>query len=488
MGLPDNSLANQKLEDSVFEDERDHVLQTWSTGADVDFSAGVDYQLSLPKSMCFSKAMEDADRLGRTIMQPRAGVALIHQQIDLLSNLEPYCDVLPTTVDAYTRHNRYEEAEVGIAQSHKAGKSLLNGFPIVNHGLKGCKSLIESLSKPVQVRHGTPDARLMAEISLAGGFTSYEGGGISYNIPYSKNITLTESIRHWQYCDRLVGRYEEAGIRINREPFGPLTGTLVPPFISHCVALIEGLLALEQGVKCITLGYGQAGNLTQDVAAIRSLRELGHEYFQQAGFKDYQLSTVFHQWMGGFPEEESKAYGVICLGAAAATLAGATKVIVKTPHEAAGVPTGEANKNGLRATSQMINMLNEQPKFTSLETDQEIEIIKREVRAVMNEVYKLGKGDLAIGTVMAFEQGVLDIPFAPAKANAGKLTPVRDNTGSIRILETGAVPIPKDVLTFHADKVADRSKTEKRTVSFQMVIDDVNAISSGQLVGRPSSD
>ncbi len=38
----------------------------------------------------------------------------------------------------------------------------------------------------------------------------------------------------WQYVDRLTGIYEEAGVPINREPYGPLTGTLVPPCISHC--------------------------------------------------------------------------------------------------------------------------------------------------------------------------------------------------------------------------------------------------------------
>ena len=112
-----------------------------------------------------------------------------------------------------------------------------------------------------------------------------------------------------------MGLYEEAGVRINREPFGPLTGSLVPPFISHAVALIEGLLALEQGCRCITLGYGQLGNLVQDVAAIISLRELAHEAFTAAGYRDYELSTVFHQWMGGFPEDEAKAFSVIAWGA-----------------------------------------------------------------------------------------------------------------------------------------------------------------------------
>ena len=65
--------------------------------------------------------------------------------------------------------------------------------------------------------------------------------------------------------------YEEAGVSINREPFGPLTGTLIPPCISNSVAIIEALLAAEQGVKDITVGYGQCGNLIQDIAAMRSL-------------------------------------------------------------------------------------------------------------------------------------------------------------------------------------------------------------------------
>ncbi len=66
---------------------------------------------------------------------------------------------------------------------------------------------------------------------------------------------------NWQYVDRLTGLYEEMGVSINREPYGPLTGTLVPPCISHAAAIIEALLAAEQGVKNITVGYGQCGNL-----------------------------------------------------------------------------------------------------------------------------------------------------------------------------------------------------------------------------------
>ncbi len=60
----------------------------------------------------------------------------------------------------------------------------------INHGVAGCRMVTSALNAPVQVRHGTPDARLLCEITLAGGFTSFENSGISYNIPYAKNATL----------------------------------------------------------------------------------------------------------------------------------------------------------------------------------------------------------------------------------------------------------------------------------------------------------
>jgi methylaspartate mutase epsilon subunit len=52
-----------------------------------------------------------------------------------LQFLEPSCDLLPSTIDAYTRLNHYEKAAEGIERSVAAGTSLLNGFPAVNHGL-----------------------------------------------------------------------------------------------------------------------------------------------------------------------------------------------------------------------------------------------------------------------------------------------------------------------------------------------------------------
>jgi len=480
-------LRNKKWDLDRFHAMREEVLLGWPTGVEVDLQEALNYHRILPDEKKFNVKLAQAEASGVTLAQPRAGVALIPELIDLLKYLQDQggADVLPTTIDSYTRLNRYQEAQTGIEESRAQGRSMLNGFPAVNHGVGACRRVIEALDIPVQVRHGTPDARLLAEITIAGGFTAFEGGGISYNIPYAKDVPLSRSIRDWQYVDRLVGYYEENGVSINREPFGPLTGTLVPPCISVAVGLIEGLLAAEQGVKNISLGYGQCGNLMQDIAAVRSLKELAREYMDRFGYEDVVVTTVFHQWMGGFPQAESKAYGVISWGAVAAGLAKATKVVVKTPHEAIGIPTKEANAAGIQATKQVLNMLKDQSLPETGELNEEIEMIKKESRALVEKAMELGEGDLALGAERAFQAGTLDIPFAPSRANAGRIMPARDNSGAVRLLDFGNLPFDADIKDYHRAKIAERARAENRQPGFQMVIDDIYAISKGMLVGRP---
>ena len=479
-------IQNKRISDGEFARLRQEVLAQWPTGKDVDLEEAVAYHKSMPESRNFSKKLLDAKRDKKTLVQPRAGVPVIEEHIKLMQYLEEHgeADLLPSTIDSYTRQNRYEEAENGIAESIRLGRAMLNGFPAVNHGVANCRRVIESVNVPMQVRHGTPDARLLTEITYAGGFTSYEGGGISYNLPYCKNIPMERTIRDWQYVDRLTGLYEEMGVSINREPYGPLTGTLVPPCISHAAAIIEALLAAEQGVKNITVGYGQCGNLVQDIAAIHTLQELTDEYLAAYGYGDVQVTTVLHQWMGGFPADEAKAFGVISSGSLIAALSKATKVIVKTPHEAVGIPTMEANAQGLRCTKQVVNMLSDQT-YNDVRLEQEKEIIRQETRAIVNKCFELGGGDIAVGVCRGVQAGVLDVPFAPCRANAGLMLPCRDNDGAVRILNTGNLPFDQNLKDFHQAKIEERAVAEKRKASFQMVIDDVYAIGKGRLVGRP---
>lgn len=481
-------LRNKKWTEEEFLAERKKVLASWKTGSspELDLDKALAFLKSVPEHKNFAIKLANAKAKGsRTLVQPRAGVPVIDAHIELLSFLEAAgADFLPSTIDSYTRQNRYQNAEDGIEESARTGKAMLNGFPGVNHGVEGCRRVYEAVNVPLQARHGTPDARLLAEVIHAAGWTSNEGGAISYNVPYAKSVSIEDTIKYWQYCDRLVGWYEDHGVTINREPFGPLTGTLVPPSISNTIGIIEALLAAEQGVKNITVGYGMGGNMIQDIAAVRSLQEQTDSYLKAKGYNDCVVTTVFHQWMGGFPADEAEALGLISMSSVVASLAGATKMINKTPHESVGIPTKEANASGIKASKIVTQLLAEQKFPESAKLTEEINQIKKEVDCLMEAIYRVGEGDLAVGVVKAFEMGIIDVPFAPSRYNAGLILPARDVEGCIRILEFGKLGFTDEIKEYHQKKIAERAASEGRPVSFQLTVDDIYAVSHGHLVGH----
>ncbi len=481
-------LQNKKMSEEEFLRIRKEVLCGWVTGKDheLNLDKAVAYLKSVPDHKNFAIKLNKAKANGITLVQPRAGVPELGEHIKLLRYLQKCgADFLPSTVDSYTRQNRYTEAQKGLEESMEKHRALLNGFPVVNHGVRNCKKVLESVNVPIEARHGTPDARLLSEIIHAAGWTSNEGGGISYNIPYAKSIPLEVSIKNWQYVDRLVGYYEERGIKLNREPFGPLTGTLVPPAISNTIMIVESLLAAEQGVKNLTVGYGMGGNLIQDVAAINSLYDQTIYYLKKFGYKKMEVTTVFHQWMGGFPQDEAEAMALISYSSTVAALSKTTKLISKSPHESIGIPTKRANGLGIKASKFIVNMLKDQRMDQSVELKHEIKQIKKEVSCLMDAILDVGAGDLAVGVVRAFEQGLIDVPFAPSRYNAGKMLPARDNEGMIRILEFGNLGFNDEIKAFHLKKIQERAKLENREISFQLTVDDVYSVSKGKLIGRP---
>ncbi len=473
------SLKNIRWSEEKFLEEREKVLISWKTGQDVDLNEALQYHHTRPKEKYTSYHLAKAKKDKRTLVAFRGGVATVDGQIELLKYLEDQgADLLPVTIDSYTRNLQFEKAEKGIEESLKKGRSLLNGFPAVNYGVSGCRQIDRKVSKPITTKHGSVDGRLLAEITFAGGFTDFNGGGICFNVVYSKDVSLEKSLHDWQYIDRLIGYYADREIMLHREESGALTGTLMPPCISISVGIIEALLAAEQGVKNMCISYGQGGNLLQDVAAIRSLTNLGEEYLGKYGY-DMVLTAKFDQWMGAFPQDESRAYGVICLGAATAALGGASQTIVKSPHEALGIPTKEANAAGIKATRQVVNMLHGQCYTDSAALKFEIDIIRREVTSILEKVMDLGDGDIAVGVVRAFKCGVLDIPFAPSLRNMGLAMPIRDNEGCIRFFDHGNLPFDKELINFHKTKVAKRKDRLGTKPNYELLINDIYSVSNG---------
>ena len=172
-------IRNKKLSDDEFYGIRKEIMGQWPTGKEVNFDEAVAYHKAMPESKSFSQKLAKAKKERKTLIQPRAGVALIDEHIKLLQYLQDKgeADLLPTTIDSYTRQNRYEEAEVGIKESIRTQKSMLNGFPAVNHGVYGCRSIIENLDTPCNVLNqllqgmntGSLDMELLPQVQQAAG-------------------------------------------------------------------------------------------------------------------------------------------------------------------------------------------------------------------------------------------------------------------------------------------------------------------------------
>jgi methylaspartate mutase epsilon subunit len=481
-----NTFIKGKMPLDVLEEMRKEVLQVWPSGVSLNLQETVEFLANEPRRRNLALRMLEAKEKGETLVQPRGGRLLLQEHLRFLQSLEHdgEADILPTTLDSRTRMGSFQELEAELLSSAEK-RDQVSGFPLVNHGVMGGRQITSQVGVPVQVRYGAVDARLVAETAFAGGFTGIEGGGISVNIPYLKDVPLERSIALWQYVDRLVGLMGEMGIPILREPYGVfMGGALLPPCLSHSIGILEGLLAAEQGVEHLTLGYMQTGNLYQDLAGILTLPELAQAYFQRMGYSQVVLTTVFHQWMGGLPQDESKAYAVIVWGAVTAAMGGANKVMVRSPMAATGFPEAAAVNAGLKASKQGINMIKQQGfgKYSWLE--EEKELLCAETCSILDKVLELGEGNVAAGVIAGFGKGVIDMPFSPSRHNAGRVLPVRDIHGAVRFLETGNLPLPPEVLAFHHARIKERGQKENRMPSYQMVLDDIYAIGKGMLRGK----
>jgi len=475
-------VRDERWEEARFRVVRREVLSRWPTGEAVDLEEAFDYHRALPERRRADLLFARAHAEGRTLIQPRHGDTLVEDQIETLRYIQVHggADILSTEVDAYTRQLKYDLAQQALEESRTAGRSLICGVPVAAYGVREVRRLVEAVDTPSSARMASADARLPKEIFLAAGFT-YVLLGPLQNLAYEKDVSIETLIEHYQYEDRLIGLYEAHGVPVVKECSATLTGTLVPPSIALACSIIDGLLAATQGVRHLVLSCGLLGHLAQDVAAIRLLAELGREYLDRFGHREVIVYTTCSQWMGDFPHNESQAYALVCLGATAAALGGASQVIVKSLHEAFGVPSKEANAASCRATRELLRMLQGQRLDEGTVLRRELDVLRREVRAILDRTLELGDGDVAQGAVRAFAAGVIDVPFSPSRWNAGLLMPARDREGAVRMLDPGHVPLPADLAEFHRERVAERARGEGRTMDYTLVVDDVFSMSRSSI-------
>ncbi len=155
-------MRNKKLTEDEFFRERKEVLAQWPTGKDVDLEEAIAFHKSLPPHKVYVHKLKGAKERGEIYAITGMGKATIEEQIELLTYVERegQADLLGTSVDSFSRQNDYKEAERGIVESRKGGRSVLNGLPLVNHGVAGFRKVIGAVNSPVSMRYGAAICRL----------------------------------------------------------------------------------------------------------------------------------------------------------------------------------------------------------------------------------------------------------------------------------------------------------------------------------------
>ncbi|MEC3917436.1 hypothetical protein [Nocardia sp. CDC160] len=398
-----------------------------------DLDSSIAYMRALGKPTVAQLLDETASR-ARPLIQPRCGVGGHEAMRALLTGLEATAapDIATVTVDSHTRLLRFDSVRAALA----ADPASLNGYPLITHGWRLGRELNEAVAAPIQVRHGSPDARQLFAVSIASGFTSFEGGGIGYNVPYAKDVPITESLRTWQQIDRLAGEITAAGVTVDRELFGTLTGVLMPPSICLATTLLEAVLAAAQGVRCLSISYPQGGHPWQDLAALRAITTLAAHYL--ADRPEVRVHTVLHQFMGVFPADRDRAVELIGYGGLIAARGHAAKVITKSPAEASGIPTMAENAVGLVTTRFGMSAAFDWFVLDEEAIAREQHAIEREVRELIDPV--LDAPDLIDSIGVAFAEGRLDVPFPASRFVRGEVISCRDPQGAIRFARFGNLP------------------------------------------------
>jgi methylaspartate mutase epsilon subunit len=476
---------NKRWSDGEFEQLRKEVLSKWPSGKEVNLDEAVRYHKGLPKQMNYPFKMAESKKKGISYLRTDSGVATLEEEIELFKCLQDVgtADFLGTIVDSFTRTLQYEKAEQGLKESLKTGKSMLNGFPVVAHGVKNMRKITEAVKLPIELRAPTADIRLALEIALASGHTASNAGSLPKFWHYTKDMPLEFCQQYQQYLYRLLAAYEERGVPMLAEISGGFS-TASPFSIPLAGTVIDALMAAEQGVKNVIIGlYGMQGNLVQDVAACITFPKLGEEYLRKFGYKDVNVYGSASAWSGMFPEHIGEAYSIIALTALIGVIAKANIIHFKTISERVTIPSKEDNANSIRAGRRVYDIM----KVQNLQLDQkklnlEIKMMEMEAKAMVDKVIELGNGDVMTGTVKAVELGMMDQVFATTKFAAGKVIAIRDAEGAVRYLDHGNLPFNKEIIEFNREKVAEREKYSGRKNDYKTVVDDIYSMSKGPLV------
>jgi methylaspartate mutase epsilon subunit len=484
-------IRNNRIDEGQFLKMHEEVLSLWPTGREVHLEEAIEYQKNLPESKSFFKVTRRLRQEGKTVIFPRAGTPILEEEIKLCKTLiESGVPLIPVTTDSYTRSLQFKKVQESLEESIRTGREMLNGYPIINHGVKNCRKLVESCEGAFNPRTSRLSQGLGLEIAFASGMTAAATSPFALFGAYEKNATLEETLASSQYVYKLMGYYADRGPILTTDLHGWLACGVYPWSVNISTLIIESLMAAEQGVKSIIPLVQCEGNMAQDLAWIRVTPRLVREYLDKFGYKDTILPGTFACQLPLFPvpQDMGEAFGYLNYMAMVAALAKVEAVSVRTIDEGAGVATPEAHALSYRSANWILRIMRDQKiQFEMKEVETEERITEMEIRAIMNKVLEMGDGDVLIGSIKAVDAGVLDSPFCPNVHVRDRVLGVKDSGGACRYAEFGNLPIPKEAKEFHREKLAEREKQEGRKMDYHVAVEDLWAFSQGRLIGVPSS-
>jgi len=486
----ETKLRNKRLDEDEFLKMRGPVLALWPTGREVDLDEAIAYQKKLPDSKSFHKVTQKLSEEGRTAIFPRAGTGLVEDQISLSQKLvESGVPFIPVTTDSYTRQLDFEKVESILEEMRKTGRKLLNGYPLINHGVKQTRRIIESVDRGAfNPRLSLKSYPLATEIAFASGMTGIAACPFISWAAYEKDATLEKSMATNQYVHRLIGYYADRGVIIATDNHGWILTGLQPMTVNLATTIAGALMVAEQGGKSVISVVHLMGNLAQDLAWIRVAPRLMRGYLDKLGYNDVIVAGVFAQHTPLFPMPQGMggAFAFPNYTAMVAALGNVEGVSVRTIDEAAGIPTEESHALSYEATNWLLTVIRSQKiELKMKEIDEEAIIAEIEIRAMVDKLLEIGDGDIIVGCLKGVQEGILDSCFSPNRQVRDLVMGIKDSRGAIRWKEFGNLPFPEKVKEFHRTKVAERERAEGRPMDYEAVIQDFWAFSKGQLIGKP---
>lgn len=492
MSAANARIRNVRIDEDRFLAARAPVLAQWKTGAEVDLAEALDYHRRLPAHKKLPIALQEAKARRGVLMHNLTGQATLASQREFLTGLQNQggSGLLQCLYDSYTRTNRFAHLEPVIRESEASGKNLLNGYPLVNYGVKGNRALLESLDRPLGALGPAVDSRLCSEIALAAGFTQLVDNTYIVFETYTKTASLEEIMRNFQYSLRLAAWYEDHGapvaVTVATGAAGDNSPGVAPPSLGTAGRVLGALAAATQGVKHLICVNWSHGNIAQDVASSFTTQKLAREYLDRFGFQDVALYMENGCLGGPYPYDFDQAFAEVMYAGVVSALTAAQMCQVKTFDESAGIPGLENQVRSLRGTGMMYRILRtaDVDFINSPTVQQEMAMEEREARAIVEKVLEMGDGDLLVGAIRAYEAGVMDNPVANNPRVLCKVMGIKDANGAVRYKSTGNLPFDAETREFHRDRLAARESVLGRPADYDTLVADMRAIASGDWLSR----